>query len=193
MDCSTVRELIEDEQASGAVAAHLAQCASCRAEMQFHERMVAAVAGWPRMSAPEALTGRIMAELRAASPARSPARRLPRIVLRPWEAGWIGAACLLLIAFLFLLPGRWGLSLTASAVNALHGGVDSLANSLGGLGGIKLDPAYLVREFHDWIGAAGSIPVAWLFAASGFGIALVWLLARHAEIEPRRGWEDAHA
>ena len=40
---------------------------------------------------------------------------------------------------------------------------------------------------------AGGVPAVWLLALIGFGVALVWLLERHAEIGHRPGWDDVHA
>src|SRR5947209_613833 len=76
MDGETVRERMADGEATGAIAAHLERCASCRAEVEFGRRMAAAVAALPRVSAPKGLADHVMAELRSLAPIRQPSPSL---------------------------------------------------------------------------------------------------------------------
>src|SRR5437773_2535956 len=107
MDCKTVREQIADGEATRAIASHLERCAVCRAEAELNQRIAAAVAALPRVSAPEGLPGQVMAELRSHAPIRPTSSRLPRLRLRPWEAGWLVALCLSLLLGGWLVGGTW--------------------------------------------------------------------------------------
>jgi hypothetical protein len=107
MDCETARRLMEEGEHEGAVAAHREGCVACRAEAEFGRRVVAAVAAMPRARAPEGLVARVMAEVRQQPEAARPAAWLPQLALRPWEMGWVGGLCLLLLAMVPTALDRW--------------------------------------------------------------------------------------
>src|SRR5687768_10989320 len=99
MDCEAIRQLMDDEN-DRRVHEHLESCAACRAEVEFRQRVAVAVAAMPRVPAPEGLAARVMAEVRPSPEVAQAVRRGLFLTLRPWELAWIGAGCLLLLAFL---------------------------------------------------------------------------------------------
>jgi predicted anti-sigma-YlaC factor YlaD len=198
MDCDTVRRLMEDGEREGAVAAHLDGCAACRAEAEFGRRVAAAVAAMPRAGAPESLAARVMAEVRQRPEAARPTGWFPQFALRPWEMGWIGVLCLLLLALIPTALGRWGwpgaLSLSAgslwewvasfrSAGGGALAGPQAWGRELAGLWNILLE--------HSPVGAS-----AWLTGlcgAAAFAVGFYLLLSWRAEGGGMQAMEDAHA
>src|SRR5438445_5749728 len=100
MDCETFRQRTGEGQPERSVLEHLESCPACRAEVELERRVASAVASMPRVAAPSALLTAVMAELRASVPARRPSAPRPSLTLRPWEMGWLGAACLLLVSLI---------------------------------------------------------------------------------------------
>jgi hypothetical protein len=158
--------------------------------------MAAAVASLPRVPAPKGLVDRVMAELRHVAPVEHPARPFPPLVLRPWEMGWLGAICLLLVVGISMLMGGWELSGWAALGASLLVWLESVKVSVHGLMvSVSQWPADLTgmrSVLHDtadfWSGKAFS----WLLGATGFAIALGWLLSRPGPSGARGEWEDAH-
>src|SRR6266851_9757243 len=107
MDCATVRQRMDEGQTEHSVLEHLESCPACRAEVEFDRRVAAAVALMPRVQAPPTLLGSVMAELRPTAPVHRPISPRPPLSLRAWEMGWLGAACLLLIALIPAAFARW--------------------------------------------------------------------------------------
>ena len=197
MECETDRQSFDAGDPEAAVAAHLANCPACATEMALSLRMAAAVASLPRIKAPDALVGRVMAELRLGAQTSQRPPRLPAFVLRPWEIGWLGAVCLLLLVGIPVVLGGWptqgslsGWSLFASWRAPLRSSALGLMTELQQW---KLDFGGAGRLTQQMAALWSAMPLPWVLGAAGFAIALLWLLSRHGEVGRRPEWEDAHA
>jgi anti-sigma factor RsiW len=198
MDCETARRLMEDGGHEGAVAAHLEGCAACRAEAEFDRRVAAAVAAMPRARAPEGLVARVMAEVWQHPEAARPAARLPQLALRPWEMGWVGALCLLLLALLPTALDRWA---WAGASDLSPGWLWEWVASirLGGAGAIAGPQAWghdLAGLWHAVLQQGPLGAGTWLTGlcgAAAFAVGFYLLLSWRAENGGMQAMEDAHA
>jgi predicted anti-sigma-YlaC factor YlaD len=162
MNCETARRLLtQDEPDTGHLysewlARHLSECAACRLEAAFAQRIAAAVAAMPREQAPPQLVERVMAQIRPQPEPTRVVRRPYHLVLRPWELGWLAALCLLMVvlASRFVIGTPW-----------------SLAASTGGSGA-----AALTRELRTWLTAAGHWPVTALTSPETWrpDLSLLW-------------------
>jgi anti-sigma factor RsiW len=178
-ECDAVRQLLEGDAQDPRVARHLEQCAACRAESAFQQRITAAVAGMQRVPAPEGFAAKVMAQVQSRPAVVPPVRRAPPLLLRPWELGWLGAACLLLLVWLSqrVLTGSWPVfvsmrlpqtSIVTSDVWPLTSAPFADAwQSLTGIGP-------LVSEWGSgWTGT----PAPWLAGAVAFAVAFALLLS----------------
>ena len=196
MDCETVRQLMDEGQWNASMAAHLEACAKCREEAEFARRIAAAVASLPRARAPERLIGLVMADLQPSAGVRHPVRRLPALVLRPWEVGWLGAACLLLVV-LVPLAFREALPTAATLLSSWLSGSTASLTSAAGAG--SLLQVWALGLFAS-LGAAQNVtrpgteaPITWLCGAAAFALAFLLLLSWNGGAGSRDPWEDAHA
>jgi predicted anti-sigma-YlaC factor YlaD len=167
MDCQTAREQL-DGRPDDAVAAHLRECAACRAEAAFRARLAMAVSAMPRVSAPDTLTARVMAEVALRE------SREPSWALRTWEIVGLAAACLLLV----LVPMALGLVAWSPGAVAAP---EALADWIGSA---RISAEILIQRVTDWIGPGWAlrmppvgIPLVAGIAVATFALALALLLS----------------
>jgi hypothetical protein len=197
MDCELVRDWMDEGGPEGAVAAHLAECAACRAEAGFARRVATAVATMSRVRAPEDLADRVMARVLPLPETARPAR--PHLgALRPWELGWVAALSVLLLALIPVgtpwwvppdrsMPGsgswmEWGAALWEQA-----GGGLSAA-----WGGWELSARSIWQSVAPGGAAGDAWSLTWVVGLGAFCLALHLLLAWRPG-GAGGGVEDAHA
>jgi hypothetical protein len=198
MECETARGLMADGEFQGAVAAHLEQCAGCRAEALFFRRVAAAVAALPRERAPEGLVAGVMAEVRRRPEAAWPAVWFPQLALRPWEMGWVGAVCLALLALVPTVASRWTwLAGPDLSPRSLWAWIAALRlDGDGPLGGLRAwgHPIAGFRSTLPVWGAVGAgIWLPGLCGAAAFAVGFYLLLSWRGESGGMQAMEDAHA
>ena len=197
MDCDAVRRQLDEGVASEALAAHLARCPACRVAVELDRRLATAVAALPRVRAPQELMVRVMAELRPHAPAEPSSRRLLLLRLRTWEAAWLGALFLILVAGVCLWGKRMAIadwhSATASLRYVSRWPGETVDEWIPGVTGWDSWESSMAGFLHEAAAAVANVPASWMLALLGFGISLLWLLSRHGDFGARREWEDAHA
>lgn len=196
MECDTIRQLMDEAPEDAAVIEHLASCPTCRAEAAFSRQVAAAVASLPRVPAPRGLAGAVLAELRPAPRGLRPAGPRPSLRLRPWEMGWLGVACLLLIALLNAAFGAWVAPAAARLSPWLSGWTAALGSAAGALSTPRawaLNEANSLGSTRDLAASWTGAPVAWACGAVAFALGLFLLLSWHGGAGRPDRWEDAHA
>jgi hypothetical protein len=207
MECETARGLMADGEFQGAVAAHLEQCAACRAEALFLRRVAAAVAALPRERAPEGLMAGVMAEVRrrpetarpaVSHPTRSTGPARPLLALRPWEMGWVGALCLAMLALVPTVVSRWTwLAGPDLSPRSLWAWIAALRlDGDGPLGGLRAWGhliAGLRSTLPDWGAVGAGIWLPGLCGAAAFAVGFYLLLSWRGESGGMQAMEDAHA
>jgi hypothetical protein len=194
MDCKIAREMMHEERRDRSVQAHLESCPACRAAAELDRRLAAAIASIPRVPAPRGLVGAVMAELRPSARGHRPNSPRPPWTLRPWEIGWLGAACLLLIALVPALSGGSIRPVVAPLSSWFSGVIAPLATASADLpafriGGLNL-PAFL-ETARNLPTPAGLM--TWLSGAAAFAFGFFLLLSWNGPARRTDEWEDAHA
>jgi hypothetical protein len=162
MHCETARRLLTDDELnashahSGWLAQHLSECAACRLEAAFEDRIAAAAAAMPREPAPDELVERVMAQIRPQPEVTRAVRPPYHLMLRSWELGWLAALCLLMLVL---------------APRSLIGAPWSVAVSTGGDGA-----AAVTRQLRTWLTAAGRWPVTSLTSPEAWrpSLSMLW-------------------
>jgi hypothetical protein len=197
MDCQTALRRMGEGEAGPALASHLARCPACRAEAEFQRRIAAATAAMPRVQAPESLVGRVTAGLRPLAPLVPSRPRPPLLRLRTVEAGWLAALFLVLMVGAWLLGRSTALQGWRSVAAAVVQAAQSPREALGAWTPISLDAGLRGSTVAGLLQAGAAaltqVPSSWTLALVGFGISLLWLLARHGDFRARPEWEDARA
>jgi len=196
MECDTVRQLTEDEPLDSSVIVHLASCPACRAEAEFGRQLAAAVASIPRVPAPAGMAASVLAAIQPATRPLRPARPRPSLLLRPWELGWLGAACLLLIALLKAAFGTWVSPVAVQLSPWLSGWTPPQANAAGALSALRtwaLNQANSLGSSRDLLASWTGPSFAWICGAVAFAFGLFLLLSWHGGAGSKDTWEDAHA
>jgi hypothetical protein len=194
MECEAVRRLLEEGPLEGEALAHLERCRACQLEEAFSQRVATAVESLPRVPAPDGFLEGVMAAVRGEAEAAVPPSRAPTLLLRPWELGWIAAACLVLLGLLSRLLPSWppvsGASLPTVAVS------DWMVRMQSAMGD---GAAMFERLWREGLGrylspaAWDSVMLAWLCGAAAFALAFCLLLSWS---RGSVGWgtmEDVHA
>jgi hypothetical protein len=114
--------------------------------------------------------------------------------LRAWEIGWLGAACLLLIALAPALFGGSVRAIVAPLSSWFSGWTASLATASGDLSAFRtggLDPSVFLQTARNLPPLGTSM--TWISGAAAFALALFLLLSWHGTAGRTDEWEDAHA
>lgn len=192
MQCEEVRRVLDQSPLDEIAREHLERCATCRREAELSRRVAAAVGGMPRVPAPDGFLDAVMAAVRGQPAVEEPARRAPVLMLRPWELGWIGIACLALLGLLSrLFPGWAALGgAPGPALSASHWGSRLRATAGDGAGFFERSWESGSARLILVMGGDGG-PLVWLCGAAAFAVAFFLLLSL------ARGsagaMEDAHA
>jgi hypothetical protein len=199
MDCDLARQLIEDGSEGADLASHLSRCPECRREAVFTTQVALAVAALPRVQAPEGLFQGVMTVLASQSPeARRARHRLP-FLLRSWELGWIGFACLALVAGVSPLLRYWPAAGFFHAVAvALVDDVSRVQIAFGSMtsGALARGWIYVERSVRLTVGRSGGEHGTWAIAAGAilvFAVSLALLLTCCPSGAPTSRREDARA
>jgi hypothetical protein len=114
--------------------------------------------------------------------------------LRPWEIGWLGAACLLLIALVPALFGGSIRSVVAPLSSWSSGWTAPLATASADL------PAFRIGDLNlsAFLETARNLPtpgtsMTWISGAAAFALGFFLLLSWHGPARRTDEWEDAHA
>ncbi len=197
MQCDTARRHIDRGERASDLAAHLERCPACRAAAALVDQIGAAVAAWPPVAAPAALTDAVMAVLRNSTPARA-ARRVSPIRLRPAEMVWLAAAFLLMLALIPRLLAPWlpagleapALSLAAGSV-WLQGLRDVATIYFARLGS---DLGVLINAVTPAAGMGRGLDrLVWMTGIAAFSILFCLLLSWRLNTASVPASEDVHA
>jgi hypothetical protein len=194
MDCKIARQMMHEERRDRSVHAHLESCPACRAAAELDRRLAAAIASIPRVPAPRGLVGAVMAELRPSARGHRPNSPRPPWTLRPWEIGWLGAACLLLIALVPALSGGSIRPVVAPFTSWFSAWIASLATASSDLSPLRVGGVHLsalLETARNLPTPTSSLP--WLSGAAAFAFGFFLLLSWNGPARRTDEWEDAHA